>query len=40
MSYVGDVGQGDVVDFFGNFLRGAVGSVGKSLSPHVLQQTL
>lgn len=40
MSYIGDIGQGHVVNFFGDFLGGAVGSSGQSLSAHVLQQTL
>jgi len=39
-SYVGDVRQGDVVDVFGDFLSGAVGSLGQSLSADGLQQTL
>lgn len=40
MTYVADIGQGHVVNLFGDFRWRAVRSGGQSLSAHFLQQTL
>ena len=40
MSYIGNIGQGHIVNVFGDFLRGVVGAVGQGLSAHGLQETL
>lgn len=40
VSYVGDICQGHIINAFADLLRGAVGSLGQSLSAHFFKQTL
>lgn len=39
-SYISNISQGNVVNFFGDFFGGLVGCISQSLTAHGFQQTL